>query len=52
MAFEGEGITIDDIRVVPWGSSLSVLLNGGFEDPQFDGPSFNGLPSGWTTESV
>jgi len=52
LSFEGEGITIDDVRLVPWGSSLSVLLNGAFEDPQFSTTSFEGLPSSWNGESI
>ena len=38
--------------IVPWGSQLSVLLNGGFEDPQFTTAAFDGLPSGWNAESI
>lgn len=52
LKFEGEGITIDDVRLVPWGSAVSVLLNGGFEDPQFINTEFNGIPSGWKTDSI
>jgi hypothetical protein len=47
LKFEGEGITIDDVRLIPWGSAVSVLLNGGFEDPQFLNEEFDGVPSGW-----
>lgn len=50
LSFEGEGITIDDVRLVPWGSAVSVLLNGGFEDPQFSAASLKDLPSGWKCE--
>lgn len=37
---------------MPWGSAVSVLLNGGFEDPQFKTSEYLGIPSGWKSDSV
>ena len=29
----GEGVTIDNIKLIPYGSSSKLLSNGDFEDP-------------------
>ncbi len=32
-AIEGEGVTIDNVRFTPYGSSSLAVSNGDFEDP-------------------
>ncbi len=47
LKLEGEGISINNIRVIPFGSVSSILFNGDFEMPLIGGKGQKGVPPGW-----
>lgn len=52
LKFEGEGLIIDNVRLIPLGSVSNILLNGDFEIPTVNDQIGHTVPSGWNGDNT